>query len=86
MSLGKADRRSIEAWCGKNHVRYLALFGSRATGANRPESDVDILIEFAPGKAPGLFAMARLAEELSSIFDGAAVDLRTPRDLAILSR
>jgi hypothetical protein len=47
-----------------------------------PESDVDILVEFAPSHTPGLFGIARLERELSTLFGGRKIDLRTPEDLS----
>jgi hypothetical protein len=48
----------------------------------RPDSDVDLLVEFEPDAIPGLFGMARLERELSALFGGRKVDLRTPEDLS----
>ena len=48
----------------------------------RPDSDVDILVEFEPEHVPGLLGIARLERELSKIFGGRKVDLRTPEDLS----
>jgi hypothetical protein len=47
-----------------------------------PDSDIDILVEFQPTRIPGLFGIARLERELSTIFGGRKVDLRTPEDLS----
>ena len=41
-------RSQIEVLCRRHHVRRLELFGSAATGALGPESDVDFLVDFAP--------------------------------------
>jgi predicted nucleotidyltransferase len=56
------------------------LFGSTIRGTDTPESDLDIIVEFHPGKTPG-FAFARLAEELSLLL-GRKVDLHTPGSLS----
>lgn len=56
-------------------VRSLALFGSVARDEGRPESDVDILVEF--GKPVGLFEFVRLQMRLELIL-GCRVDLVTP--------
>jgi uncharacterized protein len=45
-------RAEIESFCGRNHIRKLALFGSILTDRFRPDSDVDMLVEFEPGAAP----------------------------------
>jgi hypothetical protein len=47
-------RELIQAFCQRNHVRRLALFGSVLRDDFGPESDVDMLIEFEPGHMPGL--------------------------------
>ena len=47
-----------------------------------PDSDVDVLVEFEPGRTPGLLGIAGLELELSRLFSGRRVDLRTPEDLS----
>jgi predicted nucleotidyltransferase len=51
-------------------------------GAARPDSDVDLLVEFEPGEEPGLIGVANLESELSILLGGRRVDLRTPGDLS----
>ncbi len=60
--------------CRRYGVRELAVFGSAARGDLRPESDIDILVEFIPGTRIGLVKFASLAEELTSLI-GRTVDL-----------
>jgi hypothetical protein len=74
------DRGALADFCRRHHVRKLSLFGSVLRRDYRPDSDVDVLVEFEPGHVPGLafFAMQR---ELSEIF-GRKVDLNTPADLS----
>ena len=78
-----ADKAALEQLCRRHHVRRLALFGSRLKGTNRPDSDVDLLVEFEPGHAPGFLALAGIEAELSSLIGGRPVDLRTPQDLSL---
>jgi len=59
--------------CQRYHVREMSVFGSAARGQMRPDSDIDILVEFAPGTTPG-WDFFRLEEELSQVF-GRKVDL-----------
>ena len=66
-------RERIEAFCHANGIRRLALFGSVLHDDFRPESDVDVLIEFQPGVRVGL-AFIRMQDELSTIL-GHKVDL-----------
>lgn len=76
------DREKIAAFCRQHHVRRLALFGSALREDFGPESDIDVLVEFEPRHTPGLLGIARLERELSAIFGGRKVDLRTPEDLS----
>lgn len=70
----------VAGFCRANGVRKLSIFGSALRPDFGPESDVDALVEFAPGRAPGLFRMAGMEMELTRMF-GRKVDLRTPGDL-----
>jgi predicted nucleotidyltransferase len=66
--------------CLRYHVRRLALFGSALRADFGPASDFDILVEFEPGRTPGL-AFFRLQDELSSLL-GRQVDLNTKASLS----
>ncbi len=44
----------ITEFCRRHHIRRLSLFGSVLTGDFRPDSDVDVLVEFEEGHTPGL--------------------------------
>lgn len=65
-----------------HHIRRLAVFGSALREDFTVESDIDILVEFESGHAPGLFGMARMERELSAYLGGRKIDLRTPEDLS----
>lgn len=71
----------LREFCERNHIRRLSLFGSVLTERFRPESDVDVLVEFEPGRTPGYFGLAGMEIELSEKL-GRKVDLRTPRELS----
>lgn len=71
----------LQEFCERNHIRRLSLFGSVLTERFRPESDVDVLVEFEPGQNPGYFGLAGMEIELSEKL-GRKVDLRTPRELS----
>jgi uncharacterized protein len=62
-------------------IRRLALFGSVLRGEDTPDSDVDLLVEFAEGRTPGLLRMAELELELGAVL-GREVELRTYEDLS----
>jgi predicted nucleotidyltransferase len=68
--------------CRRHHVRRLSLFGSVLKGTARTDSDVDLLVEFVPGKEPGLLGLAAIEAELSTLLGGCWVDLRTAEDLS----
>jgi predicted nucleotidyltransferase len=72
----------LAEFCRRNHVRTLALFGSVLRSDFHPDSDIDILIEFDLGHVPGFFRLSELEEELSLLFGGRKIDLRTPQDLS----
>jgi predicted nucleotidyltransferase len=75
------DRERLSAFCFRRGVRKLSLFGSILRDDFRPESDIDVLIEFLPGRRVTLLDMVDMEEELSDILGGRKVDLRTPGDL-----
>jgi hypothetical protein len=74
-------KEKIAEFCRKHRIRQLALFGSILREDFRPDSDIDILVEFEPGQEPGLLGLARMERELSQVL-GKEVDLRTPEDLS----
>lgn len=74
-------QEEIAAFCKARHIRKLALFGSVLRDNFRPDSDIDVLVEFEFGHSPGLLKMAGFEIELSEIF-GRKVDLRTPAELS----
>ncbi|MBW1923441.1 MAG: nucleotidyltransferase family protein [Deltaproteobacteria bacterium] len=76
------SREGVAAFCRKHGIRRLAIFGSALRGDFRPDSDVDVLVEFEPDRIPSLLGMARLERELSPLFGGRKVDLRTLEDLS----
>lgn len=74
------DREAVAAFCRKHHIASLALFGSVLRDDFRPDSDVDVLVEFQPGHVPG-FEFVRIQQELSTLMQGRTVDLVTPKFL-----
>jgi len=75
-------KEQLAGFCRKLHIQRLSLFGSRLTGTARPDSDVDLLVEFEPGCEPGLLGLASMEAELTTLLGGKKVDLRTPQDLS----
>ena len=68
------DRERLAAFCRRHHIRKLAFFGSVLRDDFRPDSDVDVLVEFHPGYVPG-FGIVDLQEELGQLLGGRRVDL-----------
>jgi uncharacterized protein len=69
------DRDRLAELCRRYHVEKLELFGSRAKGTARPDSDVDLLVTFEPNAVIG-FQFVDFAEQLEALF-GCHVDLLT---------
>ena len=65
-----ARLRENEAALRKRGVAHAALFGSRARGDQRPESDTDIMIEFDPAARVTVFDYAGLKDYIAALFDG----------------
>lgn len=78
----KVDSEALSEMCRRWGIRRLALFGSVLRDDFRPDSDIDILVDFLPGRTPGFFALFDVQEELSGLWGGRSVDLRTPQDLS----
>jgi predicted nucleotidyltransferase len=71
----------IAEFCRANGIRKLSLFGSMARGEARPDSDIDLLVEFEPDAGVGLFRLEEMQEELTAILQK-HVDLRTAGELS----
>ncbi len=69
------DKEKIAEFCRRHHIRKLALFGSVLRDDFRPDSDVDVLVEFEPGHVPG-WEFFDWEDELSKII-GRKADLNT---------
>jgi predicted nucleotidyltransferase len=65
-----ARLRENEAALRQRGVAHAALFGSRARGDQRPESDTDIMIEFDPTARITVFDYAGLKDYIAALFDG----------------
>ncbi|MGQ0533713.1 MAG: nucleotidyltransferase family protein [Caulobacteraceae bacterium] len=71
---------ALRPWLDSQGVTRIALFGSHARDEAGPASDIDLVVEFAPGRTPDLFSFAGLKLELERRL-GATVDLFTPNSL-----
>ena len=69
------DRPKLADFCRRHGIVKVAIFGSALRPDFTPASDVDVLVEFAPGRTPG-FGFFELEDELSALL-GRRVDLQT---------
>ena len=82
MGLLDVSEAELARICQRHGIRRLSLFGSRLAGTARPDSDVDLLVEFEPGTRTTLLDMAQIEIELSQLLGDRKVDLRTAQDLS----
>jgi predicted nucleotidyltransferase len=76
----KIPKQKLTEFCRRHHIRKLSFFGSVLRDDFRPDSDIDVLVEFESGYVPGL-AFFGMEEELAAIL-GRKVDLHTPQFLS----
>jgi uncharacterized protein len=74
--------RELSAFCRRSGIKRLSLFGSVLTEQFSDASDVDVLVEFERGRRIGYLGMAAMERELSKLFGGRKIDLRTPGELS----
>jgi len=75
----RIDPAELRDFCCRRRIARLALYGSVLRHDFRPDSDVDVLVEFEPGYTPGLFTLGGIALDLDGLV-GREVDLKTPAD------
>ncbi len=68
------DRNRLREFCGKWKISEFALFGSALRDDFRSDSDVDVLVEFAPDAPWSMYDFVDMIEELERLF-GRKVDL-----------
>lgn len=78
----RIDESTLARFCERNHIRRLSLFGSQLKGTARPDSDIDLLVEFDADAHPTFLDLAQIEIELSQALGGKKVDVRTPEDLS----
>lgn len=71
----------LAEFCQRNQIRKLALFGSVLRADFRPDSDVDVLVEFEPDARINYFRFVDMQDELAVLFKR-SVDLHTPQSLS----
>lgn len=77
----EVPKDKIAEFCRKHHIRKLALFGSVLPEDFKPDSDVDVLVEFEPQHVPGFLRLYDIEQKLSSLLGGYRVDLITEKFL-----
>jgi len=77
----EVPKDKIAEFCRKHHIRRLALFGSVLREDFRPDSDVDVLVEFEPEHVPGFLRLHDIEQTLSDLLGGYRVDLITEKFL-----
>jgi predicted nucleotidyltransferase len=73
------NRERLASLCREHKVERLRVFGSAARGEDRPDSDIDLLVDFLV--PVGFFELIELEEHLAALFDR-PVDLLTERGLS----
>lgn len=79
-SLRVPSRRTLQRLAARYGLRTVGLFGSAVRSDFRPDSDVDVLVEYRPEARPGLFSMVELQRALERLFDR-DVDVMTEASL-----
>lgn len=82
----KLYREQIAEFCRERHIRWLMVYGAVLGSGFRPDENICVLVKFEPKHVPGLFGITHMQRELSALFDGRMVDLRTAEDLSQYSR
>lgn len=73
-------QEAVAAFCRRNGIRHLSLFGSVLREDFRPDSDIDMLVDFEPEARVGLIGLAKMEIELSQLLNR-QVELHTPKGL-----
>jgi predicted nucleotidyltransferase len=79
--LPEIDRAALAAVCRRYGIRKMSLFGSAARNELRPDSDVDLLVEFKPTSKTTLFDYVDMQEDLSPLFGNRPVQIASPEIL-----
>ncbi|HEX2819492.1 MAG TPA: nucleotidyltransferase family protein [Streptosporangiaceae bacterium] len=85
--LVESRREQVRAIAARHHASRVRLFGSAARGDDRPDSDIDLLVDFEQGSS--LFDLIRMSRELEALLgrtvDVVSADGLKSRDRAILA-
>lgn len=72
------DQRLLSKICRKHGVKKMSLFGSGARGELRPDSDVDLMVEFKRTRKTSSFGVVTMQEELSAVFGNRTIQITSP--------
>ena len=76
--LPEIDANALAAICRKYGVKKMSLFGSAARNELRPDSDVDLLVEFKTTSKTTLFDLVHIQDELSPLFGNRTIQIASP--------
>ncbi len=74
----EVPHEQIADLCRRFGIRSLSLFGTATRDDFRPDSDIDVLVEFEETAQASLFDLVEIERELSELFGNRAVDVVTP--------
>jgi predicted nucleotidyltransferase len=77
----RIPKKAIAALCRKYGVKKLSVFGSAARGEMKPESDVDLMLEFDAASKTSLWDYPAMQEDFSALFDHRKVEFASPEIL-----
>ena len=77
----EVGKDAIARFCRRRHIVRLAFFGSVLRDDFGPQSDVDVLVDFAPARTPDFFTLHEMEQELSGLLGGREVDILTFKSL-----
>jgi predicted nucleotidyltransferase len=76
------NRRELQEFCQRNHIKKLSFFGSVLRDEFEPDSDIDVLVEFEEDRSRGFLGLARMERKLSRLVNNRQVGLRMKNDLS----
>ncbi len=79
IEISRSELREISK---RFHIHRLYVFGSAARGELRPDSDIDLLVEFEKNGAPSMGGMVDIQDAFAKLFHGRKVDVATPSILS----
>ena len=74
-------QKELKTFCRKHYITKMSLFGSALRDELKPDSDIDILVEFDQSHIPGLLDIAGMEIDLSEMIRR-KVELRRPAELS----